>query len=260
MPELSAPSGEGGPPAVEVRSVSKVLSGRVRVLDGAELTVAPGQVMGLAGPNGSGKSTLLKVLLGLVRPNEGSVWIFGQPTGPGAPVLARVGVLVDGPGFLSYLSGRLNLELAQRANRARVSDDDLQTALGSTGLGEALDRPYRTYSHGMRYRLGLAMAMMGNPDLLLLDEPTTGLDPAQTDEVEAAIRARAASGTTVVLSSHDLGFLERLCSHAGFLVGGRIDGARPLSDLMAAGGSLRGAYLQVLDGVARLPSPAGRQR
>ena len=254
------PDGDGPTPAVVVRSLTKTLGLRrpLRVLDEVDLVVRPGQVLGLAGPNGAGKSTLLKVLLGLVRPSAGAGFIFGHPVGPGAGVLGRVGAMVDGPGFLPYLSGRNNLELIQRTNRQTISPADLQAALEASGLGSALDRPYRSYSHGMRYRLGLASAMIGHPELLLLDEPTTGLDPSHVAEVVSAIKGEAAAGATILLTSHDLGFLEEVCSHAAFLIAGRIDTSAPVPELVDRYGSIRAAYLQSISQPATQESSVRR--
>lgn len=235
--------------AVQVRGLTKHVGVRrpLPVLAAVDLDVERGTVLGLAGPNGAGKSTLIKILLGLARPTAGTVSVLGEPAGPGARVLARVGAMVDGPGFLPYLSGRRNLELVQRANRRFMTKEDLGAALEATGLGPALDRPYRTYSHGMRYRLGLASAMMGRPDLLLLDEPTTGLDPSHVREVVSAIGTQAAAGVTTVLTSHDLGFIEEVCTDAAFLIAGRIDTCAPVPELAGRAGSLHAAYLRSVE-------------
>ena len=228
-------------PVVSIQSLTKVLARRVAALDGIDLTVLPGQAMGLAGPNGSGKSTVLKVILGLVRPTSGSARLFGEPVGPGAPALARVGALVDGPGFLPYLSGRDNLRLAARS-AGLTSASELERALEGSGLGPALDRRYRTYSHGMRYRLGLAQAMLGHPDLLILDEPTTGLDPGHVEEIATSIRAATAAGTTVLLSSHQMPFLERVCTHVAVVDSGRVVLAGSLAEVVGLDGTLEDAY------------------
>lgn len=218
--------------------------GRVTAVNGLDLVVHQGQVVGLAGPNGSGKSVTLKVLLGLVRPTAGRVLLFGQPVRPGAGVLGRVGALVDGPGFVPHLSGLDNLRLALRLTRRRDAEADLQEALRIAGLGEAVHRRYRTYSHGMRYRLGLAQALLGRPDLLLLDEPTTGLDPAHVREVHAAIAAAARRGTTVLLSSHLLSEVEQVCSHAVVLQHGKQVASGRIADLV---GPARAVHVQVDD-------------
>jgi ABC-2 type transport system ATP-binding protein len=227
-----------GPPVVAVTGLVKHLRGGVRAVDGLDLVVQPGQVMGLAGPNGAGKSVTLKVLLGLVRPDAGRVELFGEPVRPGAPVLARVGALVDGPGFVPHLTGLANLELAARltpgGDRAALAE-----ALELAGLGEAVHRRYDTYSHGMRYRLGLAQALLGRPDLVLLDEPTTGLDPAHVLEVRAAIRAVHRRGATVVLSSHQLAEVEQVCTHAVVVQAGRAVAQGSVEELVGPASTVR---------------------
>jgi ABC-2 type transport system ATP-binding protein len=172
-------------------------------------------------------------------------------------VLGRVGALVDGPGFVPHLSGLENLRLALRmrgrrsgSSRTRESDADLDRSIALAGLGDAIDRPYRTYSHGMRYRLGLAQALLGAPELLLLDEPTTGLDPAHIREVRDAIAATAADGTTVVFSSHLLSEVEQICTHAAVMQRGRLVASGAVSELIGGSGvrSLEDVYLTLVDG------------
>jgi ABC-2 type transport system ATP-binding protein len=212
-------------------------------LDGLDLVVETGQVVGLAGPNGVGKSLTLKILLGLVRPSAGRVELFGEPVRPGAQTLSRVGALVDGPGFVPHLSGRENLRLAWRAMRTGRDQADLDRSIEITGLDGAIDRPYRTYSHGMRYRLGFAQALLGKPELLLLDEPTSGLDPGHAREVRQAIAAAAAAGTTVLFSSHLLSEVEQVCTHAAVMRSGRAIAFGEVAALRAGHESLEQAYL-----------------
>jgi ABC-2 type transport system ATP-binding protein len=219
-------------PPVVIRGLTKRLRGGVVAVDALDLTVEEGQVVGLAGPNGAGKSVTLKVLLGLVRPTAGRVELFGQPVRPGAPVLSRVGALVDGPGFVPHLSGLANLRLAWRMTGRPETEADFERALDVARLGSAIDRRYRTYSHGMRYRLGLAQALLGRPDLLILDEPTTGLDPAHILEIRRAITEAAALGSTVLLSSHVLSEVEELCTHTAVMRRGRLVAFGPVADLI----------------------------
>jgi ABC-2 type transport system ATP-binding protein len=199
-------------------------------VDGLNLTVRRGQVVGLAGPNGSGKTVTLKIVLGLVRPTGGEVLLFDRPAGPGVAALGRVGALIDGPGFVPHLSGMDNLRLAWRL-MGRSEAVDIEASVALAGLGDAIDRPYATYSHGMRYRLGLAQALLGQPDLLVLDEPTTGLDPAHIREVRATIAAQAARGATVLMSSHLLSEVEHVCTHAAIMQSGKLIATGSMQEL-----------------------------
>ena len=176
--ERLAAAAAGAPP-VAVRGLTKVYDDGTRAVDGLDLTVAPGQVVGLLGPNGAGKTSALRMLLGLMTPTTGSVAVFGEEVRPGHPVLERVGSLVAGPGLAPDLSGRDNLELFWRAGGRPMDAAELPWALEVADLGAAIDRPVRTYSHGMRQRLAIAQALLGRPELLVLDEPTDGLDPEQ---------------------------------------------------------------------------------
>jgi ABC-2 type transport system ATP-binding protein len=224
------------PPVVLIEGLTKRLRG-VLAVDGLDLTVEKGQVVGLAGPNGAGKSVTFKILLGLVRPSSGRVELFGEPARPGAPALGRVGALVDGPGFVPHLSGRENLRLACRLDH--LGEAELEKAVADAGLGPAIDRQYRTYSHGMRYRLGLAQALLGQPELLILDEPTTGLDPAHIREIRRAIAQAAATGATVLFSSHVLREVEQVCTHAVVMQQGRVVASGRVEELVHVTDTLR---------------------
>ena len=243
-------------PPVLIEDLRKRL-GRVAALRGVDLTIEPGMVMGLAGPNGAGKSVTLRILLGLVRPDAGRVELFGEPVRPGCAALARVGALIDGPGFVPHLSGLENLRLAWRSTGRPESEADLERALAIAGLGEAIHRRYRTYSHGMRYRLGLAQALLGRPDLVVLDEPTTGLDPAHVIEIRGAIRDAADRGATVLFSSHQLDEVERICTHAAVMREGTILASGPLKEICRDGRSLEDTYLDlVANGADHADAPA----
>jgi len=218
--------------AIRIEGLSKRLRNGVLAVDHLDLEVARGAVLALIGPNGSGKTITMRMLLGLVRPTCGRILLFGEEAGPGARVLGRVGALVDGPGFVPHLSGRRNLELAARLIRLSDGIADLDGAVHMAGLGVAIDRSYSSYSHGMRYRLAIAQAMLGSPDLLVLDEPTTGMDPVQTQQIHGAIATCAGAGVTVILSSHSLSEVERLCTEAAILRSGRLLAAGSIAELV----------------------------
>lgn len=191
-----------------------------------------GQVVGLLGPNGAGKTTTLRMALGLITPDSGAVYLGGQPVRPGSSALAGVGALVEGPGFLPHLTGRENLRAYWAATGRPVQEARFDEALDVAALGGAVDRPVRSYSHGMRQRLGIAQAMLGLPDLLVLDEPTNGLDPPQIAAMRPILARYAAAGRTVVVSSHLLAEVEQTCSHVVVMHAGRVVTAGPVADLV----------------------------
>ncbi|MFG2828580.1 alpha/beta fold hydrolase [Streptomyces sp. NPDC048434] len=200
--------------------------------------VEKGQVLGLLGPNGAGKTTTLRMLMGLITPDEGEIRIFGQAVRPGAPVLSRVGAFIEGAGFLPHLSGRANLELYWQATGRPADDAQLDEALEIAGLGDALQRAVRTYSQGMRQRLAIAQAMLGLPDLLILDEPTNGLDPPQIRAMREVLIRYAAAGRTVIVSSHLLSEVEQSCTHLVVMDRGRLVQAGPVAAIVGAGDTL----------------------
>ncbi|MFJ6139878.1 alpha/beta fold hydrolase [Kitasatospora sp. NPDC092286] len=197
--------------------------------------VEQGQVLGLLGPNGAGKTTTLRMLMGLIRPDEGEIRIFGHLVRPGAPVLSRVGAFVEGAGFLPHLSGRANLRLYWQATGRPDEDAHLDEALAIAGLGEALDRAVRTYSQGMRQRLAIAQAMLGLPDLLILDEPTNGLDPPQIREMREVMIRYAAAGRTVIVSSHLLAEVEQSCTDLVVMDRGRLVTTGAVAEIVGGG-------------------------
>ncbi|GGZ73443.1 ABC transporter ATP-binding protein [Streptomyces bluensis] len=200
--------------------------------------VEKGQVLGLLGPNGAGKTTTLRMLMGLIKPDGGEIRVFGHAIRPGAPVLSRVGAFVEGAGFLPHLSGRENLELYWQATGRPPEDAHLDEALEIAGLGDALARAVRTYSQGMRQRLAIAQAMLGLPDLLILDEPTNGLDPPQIREMREVMIRYAAGGRTVIVSSHLLAEVEQSCTHLVVMDRGRLVQAGPVGEIIGAGDTL----------------------
>ncbi|MFD5011657.1 CocE/NonD family hydrolase [Streptomyces chartreusis] len=227
--------------------------------------VEKGQVLGLLGPNGAGKTTTLRMLMGLIKPDAGEIRVFGHAIRPGAPVLSRVGAFVEGAGFLPHLSGRENLELYWQATGRPAADAHLDEALEIAGLGDALARAVRTYSQGMRQRLAIAQAMLGLPDLLILDEPTNGLDPPQIREMRQVMIRYAAAGRTVIVSSHLLAEVEQSCTHLVVMDRGRLVQAGPVSEIIGSGDTLlvgtpAAVEEPVVDKVAALPGVASAVR
>ncbi|MGW1601233.1 alpha/beta fold hydrolase [Streptomyces eurythermus] len=227
--------------------------------------VDKGQILGLLGPNGAGKTTTLRMLMGLIRPDDGEIRVFGHAVRPGASVLSRVGAFVEGAGFLPHLSGRENLELYWRATGRPPEDAHLDEALEIAGLGDALARAVRTYSQGMRQRLAIAQAMLGLPDLLILDEPTNGLDPPQIREMREVMIRYAAGGRTVIVSSHLLAEVEQTCTHLVVMDRGRLVRAGEVRDIIGSGdtllvGTARPVEEPVVEKVAALPGVASAAR
>ena len=221
------------------RDLAKEFKGGLKAVDGVTFEVPPGVVLGLLGPNGAGKTTTMRMAMGLIRPTGGDTWIFGQHVRPGAPVLSRVGSFIEGPGFLPHLTGRQNLDLFWRASGREGGDPHLDEVLEIAGLGSAIDRKVRTYSQGMRQRLGIAQAMLGLPDLLVLDEPTNGLDPPQIREMRQVMHDYAASGKTVIVSSHLLSEVEQTCSTVVVMNHGHLIYSGTVENLLAGRSGLR---------------------
>lgn len=224
--------------AIATQGLTKRYGDQVAV-DALDLAVPAGSVFGFLGPNGSGKTTTIRVLLGLAGATAGTVEVLGQPM-PRAErhVLARVGALVEGPAAYPFLSGSANLHRLDAADRdapaptrgARVAD-----ALARVGLSNAAGKKVGAYSLGMKQRLGIAAALLAPRELLVLDEPTNGLDPQGTREVRTLIRSLAADGTTVFVSSHLLAEVEQVCSHVAVMSAGRLVAHGTLDELRAAG-------------------------
>jgi len=204
--------------AVEVHRLVKRFGGRVAAVDGLDLSVRRGETYGLLGPNGAGKTTTIRMLLGLVRPDAGVIRVLGLP--PGDPAgLRRIGAMGE-TAFYPFLSGRDNLRAAAR--RCRVPDARVETVLGVAGLAARAGDRVSGYSLGMRQRLAVAAALLKNPELLILDEPSSGLDPAGQLEMHRLIRELAGQNRTIVLSSHDMREVEELCSRVAIIAGGRM--------------------------------------
>ncbi|MBK1783011.1 ABC transporter ATP-binding protein [Prauserella cavernicola] len=214
---------------VETTALTKRYGDLVAV-DELDLTVRQGEVYGFLGPNGAGKTTTLRMLLGLIRPSSGSVRLYGVR---GTAALAGVGALIEGPAFYPYLSGRDNLRVLARhagAGTARVAE-----VLDVVDLTERGRDRYSTYSLGMKQRLGLAAALLKDPGLLILDEPTNGLDPAGMADIRATVRRLADEGRTVLLSSHLLGEVQQICDRVGMISRGSLVAELAVADLGTRG-------------------------
>ncbi len=200
-------------------------------VDAVSLSVRRGEVYGFLGPNGAGKTTTLRMLLGLIRPTGGRATVLGMA--PGTPsALARIGALVEGPGFYPYLSGRYNLRVM--AHYQGLADSSVDAALDRVDLtGRGRDK-FRSYSLGMKQRLGVASALLGDPDLLILDEPTNGLDPAGMADMRSLVVDLAAGGQTVVLSSHLMVEVQEICDRVGVIAAGRLVAESTVADLRGA--------------------------
>jgi ABC-2 type transport system ATP-binding protein len=251
QPIGSAPGPSHGNAADDARAAAAVATSAVAtsaltkrfgdqtVVDSIALQVPRGAVYGFLGPNGSGKTTTIRMLLGLVRPTAGTVDLLGSPIPSGAAqVLPRVGSLVEGPAFHPYLSGRANLGRLDAADRfadPRTSAGRIDQALDRVGLLAAARKRYRAYSLGMRQRLAIAAALLAPRDLLVLDEPTNGLDPQGTREVRHLVASLAADGTTVLVSSHLLSEVEQMCSHVGVMREGRLVAQGTVAEVRSSG-------------------------
>jgi ABC-2 type transport system ATP-binding protein len=231
------PAGAADAPPLEISGLAKTYKGGFSAVKEVSFTVQPGMVLGLLGPNGAGKTTVLRMLMGLISPTAGSIRAFGEPVGPGAPVLARIGAFVEGPGFLPHLSGADNLRLYWAATGRPHADAHLEQALEIAGLGESVHRRVGTYSQGMRQRLAIAQAMLGLPELLVLDEPTNGLDPPQIHAMRELLRRYAEGGRTVLVSSHLLAEVEQTCTHVVVMHHGRVVADGTVDDIIAGGGA-----------------------
>jgi ABC-2 type transport system ATP-binding protein len=219
--------------AIQTRGLSKAF-GDVVAVDDLDLVVEPGEVFGFLGPNGAGKSTTINLLLDFIRPTSGSVEVLGMDAGERARAIReRVGVLPEGYGFADPLTGREYLEWAIATRGAGDDPDELLELVGLTGDA---DRDAKSYSTGMQQRLGLAMALVDDPDLLVLDEPTTGLDPNGIQQMRSVIRERADRGTTVFFSSHILSEVEAVCDRVGVMNEGELVALDSIDQLRANAG------------------------
>lgn len=219
-----------------ITDLAKTYSNGFRAVDGVSFEVKQGQVLGLLGPNGAGKTTTLRMLMGLITPTGGDIRVFGHKVTPGAPVLSRLGSFVEGSGFLPHLTGTQNLRLYWEATGRPIEDAHLEEALEIADLGTAIERKVKSYSQGMRQRLAIAQAMLGLPDLMVLDEPTNGLDPPQIRTMRDVLINYAKTGRTVLVSSHLLAEVEQTCTHVVVMNRGSVISSGTVRELTAAGG------------------------
>ena len=238
--------GEAALNAVTTKGLTKRY-GSLSAVDRLDLSVEQGALYGFLGPNGAGKTTTIRMMLGLIFPTEGEVSILDQPVfgfeGMGAPALHRVGALIEEPAFWTYLSGRRNLEYFTRAAGSRQERETrlgrIDEVLSTVGLQDAAGKRVKAYSQGMRQRLGIAQALLGRPNLLVLDEPTNGLDPQGMREIRLLLRRLADDGTTIFVSSHLLFEVEAMCDRVGVLAQGRLVADGPPGSLRAAADTFR---------------------
>jgi ABC-2 type transport system ATP-binding protein len=233
------------PTVIEAHGLAKRFSASVLAVDDLSFAVERGQVCGMLGPNGAGKTTTLRMLVGLLHPTAGEASLLGVTVRPGLRELQRVGTLIEGAAFVPYLSGITNLRLWWEATGDAWADADVDGALAVAGLGTAVERKVKTYSHGMKQRLGIARALLSRPEVLILDEPTTGLDPQEIREVRRLTGRLAEAGVTILLSSHLLSEVEQTCTHLVVMDRGRLVTAGPVSVLVEAGD--RSVYVEVDD-------------
>jgi ABC-type multidrug transport system ATPase subunit len=234
-PETSQANGQNDALLVETHGLTKRYGNRITAVDELDLTIKRGEVYGFLGPNGAGKTTTLRMLLGLIKPSSGAATVLGEE--PGAPTgLARVGALVESPAFYPYLSGRDNLRVMARYSS--VEPSRVEEVLQQVELSGRADDKFKKYSLGMKQRLGVAAALLKNPELLVLDEPANGLDPKGMADMRAIIRKVRGEGKTVLLSSHLLGEVEQICDRIGVILRGKLVAERTMEELRGREGRL----------------------
>ena len=262
--------------ALEIHHLGRSYGER-RAVDDLSFSVSPGEVVGFLGPNGAGKTTTIRMSLNLIRPTAGVVRIFGHEVARGSAPLSRVGCLIESPAVLPFLSGRDNLEFLGRA-RGGISAVAIDRALTTVGLSDRAKDRVRTYSLGMRQRLGLGLALVSDPDLLILDEPANGLDPAGIVEIRDLLRQLAAGGKAILVSSHVLREVEETCDRVVIINHGRLVRQGTVRELVTGSGMYAvrvadpqtalaaisalewGRRAHIRDGLVVTPSPTGHGR
>ena len=250
--------------------------GPVTAIDRLTLELPSAGVIGLVGPNGSGKSTLIRILLGLIRPTAGTAAVLGSSVREPAAYASRIGVLIESPAFIPALSARANLTSLARLRRVPLERVD--AVIGQTGLGGRDREPVKRFSLGMKQRLGIAAALLSDPELLILDEPTNGLDPAGIVEIRELLRDLGRNGRTVIVSSHQLSEIEAVCDHLVIIRFGELVFSGPMAEVMkrtrahidiaaehpsdmgrlAAGLTADGWSVSAVDGTLRISASAER--
>lgn len=229
-------------PAIQLENVSKTFGRRKKRVEAVRqlsLEIAPGQVFGFLGPNGAGKSSTIRMMMDLIRPSAGNILLYGRPVKNNPPLLQKVGALVEGAAFYDFLTGRKNLEILART-RGCYDAEQVQTLLAQVGLADRADHKVQGYSTGMKQRLGLASALLHDPDLVILDEPTNGLDPAGIQDVRLFIRDLVdKQGKTVFLSSHMLNEVEQVCDRVGIISNGRLVQTGNVAELLSTQAIIR---------------------
>jgi ABC-2 type transport system ATP-binding protein len=250
-------NGAGGGWVVETSGLTKRFGERVAV-DHVDLEIPRGSAFGYLGPNGAGKTTLIRILLGLTKADSGTMRLLGKPVpGERAAALARVGAIVEEPSFHTHLTGRENLRIVAAA-REPEAHNRIDGALARVGLADRANERVSKYSLGMRQRLGVARALLADPDLLILDEPTNGLDPPQIREMRDVMIRYAAGGRTVIVSSHLLSEVEQSCTHLVVMDRGRLVQAGPVAEITGESDTLLVTTAEevpepVVDKIAALP-------
>ncbi len=205
----------------------------VTAVEDLNLRVSRGDIFGFLGPNGAGKSTAIRMILGLIRPTKGEIRLFGRSLEDHREgLLRRIGALVEKPSFYAYLSARRNLEIFAALTNPHLDEDDIDRVFDIVALLDRADDKVKTYSHGMRQRLGVAQALLGNPEFIILDEPTSGLDPRGIKEIRSLIIRLAGQGFTVFLSSHILHEVEQMCGNMAIINRGRLVVQGKVMDLL----------------------------